>query len=543
MLDSPHSSLSLSDDTEDDRKRIEGAAKEEPEEGTDVSLSHAGSSEDEGTPKRNPKPKSKASDDSEPMLSSAPPQPNQEFDETHGPCQAIFPPTALPQPPSTSDDPPGAYTVPRSGTAPSMSSSSPLLSPIPIIPSDQGAHPWSPALPAGALQFSDLDSHRATLETTASPTAVVLREESELEDTRVRQLVELLERATQQIRAEKARAKDLEKENLALRHIPPHFPEPVHDINNIEADPRYIGLHRTLSEAKLKADKYDQLRQRHRELALENQMAVEQIAVLRLKCIDLQVALESERSRAEGLYQQNTELAKQANSSHAAALDPAGLTWQSATSTTTSGLSAGAATPTSADRMGSMPLERRVPRENGRQAVAPPHSRSGGRREPSPGHPAARRPSPTRALPAPPAYPADGSAPNPHTVPTRTLSPMQRSASPSGRPPSRSTSVPPSPKDEVLIHRMIRALSPPPTASQLGRLVDAMVRELLRNLQERGVELPLRRAGPCAYTLHGRRLNLSVVSDRLVVKVGGGHQDLLEYLQKAKGLRSRAKPP
>lgn len=28
------------------RKRIEGAAKEEPEEGTDVSLSHAGSSED-----------------------------------------------------------------------------------------------------------------------------------------------------------------------------------------------------------------------------------------------------------------------------------------------------------------------------------------------------------------------------------------------------------------------------------------------------------------------------------------------------------------
>jgi len=42
-------------------------------------------------------------------------------------------------------------------------------------------------------------------------------------------------------------------------------------------------------QAKLKADKYDQLRQRHRELALENQMAVEQIAVLRLKCIDLQV--------------------------------------------------------------------------------------------------------------------------------------------------------------------------------------------------------------------------------------------------------------
>ena len=42
-------------------------------------------------------------------------------------------------------------------------------------------------------------------------------------------------------------------------------------------------------QALKKKQKYEHLKVKYRELALENQLAIEQIAVLRIKCIDMQV--------------------------------------------------------------------------------------------------------------------------------------------------------------------------------------------------------------------------------------------------------------
>eukprot|EP00667_Euglena_gracilis_P014877 EG_transcript_15447 len=183
------------------------------------------------------------------------------------------------------------------------SAASSLPSPIHHSPSATLAGPpWSPPVPQVPLGYADSASRRANpispLDAPASPGGILLREDSEGgEDARVRQLVGLLERATEQIRAERARTKELELENRSLKQQP-RASAAAAAAQVVENDSRYMGLQRAYNEAMRRAEKYDTLKQKYRELHLENQMAIEQIAVLRIKCIDMQVALEAERARA-----------------------------------------------------------------------------------------------------------------------------------------------------------------------------------------------------------------------------------------------------
>lgn len=87
--------------------------------------------------------------------------------------------------------------------------------------------------------------------------------------------------------------------------------------------------------------------------------------------------------------------------------------------------------------------------------------------------------------------------------------------------------------NDVMLSRLRRAIAPPPTKEQLAEVVHAMVSELGAALKRHGTTLPLQKAGPCVYTLNGKKkLHLGVDSSRLVVKCGGGHVDLMEYLER-----------
>eukprot|EP00668_Euglena_longa_P000401 GGOE01000513.1.p1 GENE.GGOE01000513.1~~GGOE01000513.1.p1 ORF type:complete len:614 (-),score=122.88 GGOE01000513.1:189-2030(-) len=414
--------------------------------------------------------------------------------------------------------------VPSSSALPSPIYSSPSATVAPTTPL------WSPPVPQVPLHHQENVSRRttpaSTSDTPTSPASIILREDGEGEDARVRQLVELLERATQQIRAERVRTKELEQENQSLKQQPraPVVATPPAPEN----DPRYLGLQRAYTEAVQRAEKYDSLKQKYRELYLENQMAVEQIAVLRIKCIDMQVALEAEKARTALLVPPvpSDPVPPPPTPSYLLPAAPPAVPATAKGDDPDRDLAFTVVGRNGADMESNRALHPKAGTAQLKATGSAP--RLGRPQESVQSH---THTTSTMLLPA-------------ASFPSRTPSPVGRSSrsqSPSqrGAPPPRGHSVPSSPKDEVLIHRMIRALSPPPTVSQVGKLVDSMVKELLRNLRARGVDLPLKRIGNCAYTLHERRLNLSVISDKLVVKVGGGHQDLLEHLHRAKCFRPR----
>lgn len=85
---------------------------------------------------------------------------------------------------------------------------------------------------------------------------------------------------------------------------------------------------------------------------------------------------------------------------------------------------------------------------------------------------------------------------------------------------------------EGMIERLRRAVAPPPTPDQMAALVDAMVCAVHPELDKRGYGVDFVKVGKCLYRIGRRRLNLTVDSGRLVVKSGGGHTDLLEYIER-----------
>lgn len=108
--------------------------------------------------------------------------------------------------------------------------------------------------------------------------------------------------------------------------------------------------------------------------------------------------------------------------------------------------------------------------------------------------------------------------------------------------------------DEMMITRFRRSLAPPPTKEQLGEVVHSMVLQLIKVLKQRGRVLPLTKVAACVYsypTTHSalppapgkqavppsiayRKIHLAIDSGRLVVKCGGGHVDILEFLERNK---------
>jgi len=75
-------------------------------------------------------------------------------------------------------------------------------------------------------------------------------------------------------------------------------------------------------------------------------------------------------------------------------------------------------------------------------------------------------------------------------------------------------------------------VSPGPEADA-ERAVEVMVDNLKSRFEESGVSLPLDKHTGCVYRLGNRKLSLNIRNSRLMVRVGGGFCDFLEYLSKA----------
>lgn len=88
--------------------------------------------------------------------------------------------------------------------------------------------------------------------------------------------------------------------------------------------------------------------------------------------------------------------------------------------------------------------------------------------------------------------------------------------------------------NDVMLSRLRRAIAPAPTKQQIGEVVHAMVEELQKSLARHGASLQLKRKEPCVYWSGTKKLHLGVDSGKLVVTVGGGHTDLLEYMERHK---------
>lgn len=62
--------------------------------------------------------------------------------------------------------------------------------------------------------------------------------------------------------------------------------------------------------------------------------------------------------------------------------------------------------------------------------------------------------------------------------------------------------------------------------------VDQLVGEFQQLMQENGLQVPLERAGPCQYRLGTYKLSLKVGSNKLLVRCGGGYEDLMSAMEK-----------
>ena len=140
-----------------------------------------------------------------------------------------------------------------------------------------------------------------------------------------------------------------------------------------------------------------------------------------------------------------------------------------------------------------------------------------------------------RAVPTP-----DSSPPTPTAAVPVSSRPVESHTS--RKSPLKSTAVPvasnvpvaddPTSYSDAMVSRLRRAVAPPPTREQMAALVDAMVTAIQPEFDRRGLGVEFVKVGKCLYQVGRRRLNLTVDSGRLVVKSGGGHTELLEYIER-----------
>ena len=72
------------------------------------------------------------------------------------------------------------------------------------------------------------------------------------------------------------------------------------------------------------------------------------------------------------------------------------------------------------------------------------------------------------------------------------------------------------------------------TAKQAAdpKRVDQLVSVFQQLMQENGLEAPLEKVGPCQYKLGSHKLSLKVGSNKLLVRCGGGYEDLMSAMEK-----------
>ena len=64
------------------------------------------------------------------------------------------------------------------------------------------------------------------------------------------------------------------------------------------------------------------------------------------------------------------------------------------------------------------------------------------------------------------------------------------------------------------------------------RRVDQLVSQFQQVMQDSGLEVPLERVGPCQYKLGSHKLSLKVGSNKLLVRCGGGYEDIMSAMDK-----------
>lgn len=111
----------------------------------------------------------------------------------------------------------------------------------------------------------------------------------------------------------------------------------------------------------------------------------------------------------------------------------------------------------------------------------------------------------------------------------RVPSPLRRSSSAQ----DEQTFAPPTTEVDIGRTRLTRA--PTSMARQVtAEDVDSEVARLRAKFKENGADLPLHRLGDFVYSLNGRKVTLGLGNGRLLVKMGGGSQPFLEFLEKTR---------
>jgi len=64
--------------------------------------------------------------------------------------------------------------------------------------------------------------------------------------------------------------------------------------------------------------------------------------------------------------------------------------------------------------------------------------------------------------------------------------------------------------------------------------VDTLANDLKRRFSDNGVNLPFSKEKDCIYKLGTRRVMLNVIGNKLMVRMGGGFVDFLEFLETAR---------
>eukprot|EP00755_Sulcionema_specki_P015082 Sspe_Gene.58435::Locus_32040_Transcript_2_2_Confidence_0.400_Length_1374::g.58435::m.58435 len=149
------------------------------------------------------------------------------------------------------------------------------------------------------------------------------------------------------------------------------------------------------------------------------------------------------------------------------------------------------------------------------QQQDPPHHHHHQSPPPPADHPPDRQPFPWELSPDNPA------PPSPQTRLREVSTPPQQHGSPTTLERKRGKAE----------KRLRRALAPPPTQASMGVLVDSMVEGLRQVTEEKGIELPFTKKGECLYLIGNKNRRLAVHSGKLVVRVGGGYEDIVVFLE------------
>ncbi|KAK9819605.1 hypothetical protein WJX72_000190 [[Myrmecia] bisecta] len=87
--------------------------------------------------------------------------------------------------------------------------------------------------------------------------------------------------------------------------------------------------------------------------------------------------------------------------------------------------------------------------------------------------------------------------------------------------------------DRDKTHRWLRGImSSKSVVDADPKHVDKLVRQLQSLCLQHGINLPLKRTGPCQYSLGSSRMSLKTINGKLMVRCGGGYEHILSAVEK-----------